>query len=123
MTIQIDKHKLFMGIAIFVLLVTVTILLFTVFKSKGKTPDAYEGQISALDSVLKYKDLLIEEKQIRISEKDSSIAYQFEVIKFKDSILQINFSNEKRHINTYNQVPAAVRNLSKDALRREVANF
>lgn len=123
MTIQVDKHKLILISVIAVLVITVIILLFTVFKPKGKTSDAYEGQVSALDSVIKYKDLLIQEKNLRISEKDSSIAYQFEIIKFKDSLLQINLSNEKRHVSNYNQVPASVRNLSKDALRNEVRSF
>lgn len=123
MNIQVDKHKLIMGAVIFVLLLTVAILIVTIFKPKGKTPDEYEGRISALDSVIKYKDLLIQEKNLRLSEKDSSIAIQFEIIRSKDSLLQINLSNEKRHVNTYNQIPAAVRNLGKDALRREVTGF
>ena len=112
-----------MGALIFALLIIVAILLVTIFKSKGRTPDDYEGKISALDSVIKYKDLLIQEKNLRLSEKDSSIAIQFEIIRSKDSILQINSSNEKRHVNSYNQIPGAVRNLGKEQLRREVAGF
>lgn len=122
-TIQIEKHKLILISVVAVLFITVIILLITIFKPKGKTPDDYEARISLLDSVNKYKDLIIDEKNGQLLKKDTAIAMQFDIIKYKDSLLQINLSNEKKHIIYYNQVPAAVRNLDKEQLRREVTGF
>ena len=121
MTITIDKHKLVMYGGLLILGIVVVILIITVFKPHDESKN--ESKVQALDSVLKYKDQIIHEKDIQIQQKNDSIAFQFVIIKLKDSLYQLNQLNEKRHVNTYNQVPVVVRNLTKDALRREVSNF
>lgn len=121
-TIQIEKHNLILISVVAVLFITVIILLFTIFKSKGTVTSSKD--VSILDTVIKYQNLLIDEKNLRLSEKDSTISFQFDIIRSKDSLIQISLSNEKKHIQNYNQIPTAVRNInSKDALRGEVRGF
>lgn len=121
--INITKEKLILWIVLLALLTSVIILLFTVFSSKSVKDIQYKKEISALDSVIKYKDVLIKEKEIRLLEKDSAITEAWSIIKYKDSLIEISISNEKKHTNNYRQVPTTVRNLDKDALRRAVREF
>jgi hypothetical protein len=122
--LKIDRTKLLLWVAVAALAITVIILVkMVLFPSvKGGTVD-YEQKVSALDSVIKYKDLLIAEKEIRLNEKDTLIFQAWAIIHYKDSLIEINQANERKHIKSYNQVPSTVRNFNKDALRRAVREF
>jgi len=122
--LKIDRTKLLLWVAVAALAITVIILVkMVLFPSvKGGTVD-YEQKVSVLDSVIKYKDLIIAEKQIRLKEKDTLILQAWEIIHYKDSLIEINQANERKHIKSYNQVPSTVRNFNKDALRRAVREF
>lgn len=122
--LKIDRTKLLLWVAVAALAITVIILVkMVLFPSvKGGTVD-YEQKVSVLDSVIRYKDLIIAEKQIRLNEKDTLISQAWEIIHYKDSLIEINQANERKHINSYNQVPGTVRNFNKDALRRAVREF
>jgi preprotein translocase subunit SecF len=88
-------------------IIAVVILLITIFKPKKDQQQ---------ERIIELQNQLIESLQ-RVNEKsDSIILYQKEVLKG-------NREKETTIIREYREIPAKVKNLSKEQLRNEVNNY
>ena len=95
-------------------LVLIIVLLFTIFKNKGR--EGSLEKVRLLDSTIKYQERIITTLQRTIDHQDSLIMDLMDAYKK-------NRPTETRIIHHYDKIPNSVRDLDREQLRREVTNF
>lgn len=114
---QIDRMKalgrtwLIVGAVAVILAI---ILLITVFRPKRDSANMM--RVQALDSVIKYQQATIDALQRSNQIQDSIIAGL-------DQKYSENRKTETRIIHQYEKIPSTVRDLNREQLRGEIANY
>lgn len=114
------KENIYAGL-IFLFILTVGILVFTLFQQNKKQDRSYQDKIRMLDSLAAMKQLIIDSKESEISLRDSIIAGE----RLNNEALRRAYQNnrpiEQKIIHNEAKIPDIIRALDKDALRRAIA--
>lgn len=112
----VKKHSRNWLIAFGLTFIIFIVLVVVIFKHQKPTNESYEKQVRALDSLLKYQQMHVDDLERRNVEQDSIISHL-------NAAYKNNRTTETRIIHEYDKIPNTVHDLDREQLRSEVTNY